>query len=62
MPVQYEAFIICPKTRKEVTTGFVLSKDHFAEGEKPCGTFNCPTCQEAHFWSHEQATVRPVAR
>lgn len=62
MPAQYEAFVTCPKTGQEVTTGFVLNKGHFAEDEKPYGTFNCSACKEAHFWSYEKTTVRLVAR
>jgi hypothetical protein len=62
MPAQYEAFVMCQKTGQEVSTNFVLSRDHFAEGEKPYGTFNCPACKEAHFWSHENTKVHLVVR
>ena len=57
MPVQYQAFIKCPKTGQPVPTQYFLAAETFGPDEKPAGVLNCPLCKESHFWSYEEASI-----
>ena len=62
MPTQFEAFVICPRTNEEVSTGYVVARESFDPSDKTYGTFNCALCREAHVWSTESAKVRLVVK
>lgn len=62
MPSRFEVFTKCPKTGDLVSTGYVTPNSTFNENDKPYGTFNCPACREAHFWSYDKAEIHEVHR
>lgn len=57
MPLQYEAFVKCPRTGAYVSTGHVVAGPTFAAAERPSGVFDCPSCKARHAWHHEQALI-----
>jgi len=57
MPSQFEVFAKCPNTGLLVSTGHVVTKSVFDDDKKPCGSFNCSSCNNVHFWSSEDVQI-----